>query len=73
MVSCFVIFINDLRRNKIQKLAAGSFDLPASGLWAQHASLRHPALMLLSADDFCTLNLRIVRPFLLLSKTDGLN
>ena len=27
-----------LRRNKIQKLAGGSFDLPASGLWAQHAS-----------------------------------
>ena len=29
--------------------------------------------MLFSPDDFCTLNLRIVRLFLLLFKTDGLN
>ena len=35
--------------------------------------LRHPALMLLSSNDFCALNLRVVRLFLLLSKTDGLN
>ena len=34
--------------------------------------LRHPALMLLSSNDFCYLNLRIVRLFLLLFKTDGL-
>ena len=27
-----------LRGNKVQELAGGSFDLPASGLWAQHAS-----------------------------------
>ena len=32
------IFKKVLRRNKIQKLAGGSFDLPASGLWAKHAS-----------------------------------
>ena len=35
--------------------------------------LRHPALMLFSPDDFRTLNLRIVRLFLLLFKTDGLS
>ena len=35
--------------------------------------LRHPALMLLSSNDFCPLNLRIVTLFLLLFKTDGLN
>ena len=35
--------------------------------------LRHLALMLLSPDDFCTLNLRIVTLFFLLFKTDGLN
>ena len=27
-----------LRRNKILELAGGSFDLPGSGLWTQHAS-----------------------------------
>ena len=35
--------------------------------------LRHPALMLFLPDDFCRLNLRIVRFFLLLFKTDSLN
>ena len=35
--------------------------------------LRHPALMLFSPDDFWTLNLSIVRLFLLLFKTDALN
>ena len=35
--------------------------------------LRHPALMPLSSNEFCPLNLRIVRLFLLLFKTDGLN
>ena len=34
----FRIFYKRLRRNKFQELAAGGFDLPASGLWAQHAS-----------------------------------
>ena len=27
-----------LRSKKVQELPGGSFDLPASGLWAQHAS-----------------------------------
>ena len=35
--------------------------------------LLHLALILPTRDDFCTLNLRIVRLSLLLSKTDGLN
>ena len=34
----FRIFKKVLRRNKIQELTGGSFDLPTSGLWAQHAS-----------------------------------
>ena len=38
MMVSFVFFTNDLRRNKILELAAGSFDLPACGIWAQHAS-----------------------------------
>ena len=33
-----IFFINVLRRNKSQELAGGCFDLPTSGLWAQHAS-----------------------------------
>ena len=38
MMPSFLFFIKVLRRNKIQGLEGGSFDLPASGLWAQHAS-----------------------------------
>ena len=38
MMSSFVFFKKVLRRNKIQKLLGGSFDLQASGLWPQHAS-----------------------------------
>ena len=35
--------------------------------------LHHPALMLLSSNDFCPLNLCVVMLFLLLFKTDDLN
>ena len=75
MTSIFVFFKKVLRRNKIQKLAGGSFDLiyRPLGYGPSTLPLRHPALMLFSPDDFCTLNLRIVRLFLLLFKTDGLN
>ena len=37
LMSSFVI-PRMLGRNKNRELAGGSFDLPASGLWAQHAS-----------------------------------
>ena len=75
MTSSFVFFRNFLRRNKIQKLAGGSFDLiyRPLGYGPSTLPLRHPALMLFLPDDFCTLNLRIVRFFLLLFKTDSLN
>ena len=42
MTLSFVFYKKVLRRNKIQKLAGGSLDLPASGLWAQHASTAPP-------------------------------
>ena len=38
MMSSFVFFKKLLRGNKVQELAGGSFDLPGSGLWAQHAT-----------------------------------
>ena len=37
MMSSFVFFKKLSRRNKIQVLAGGSCELPATGLWAQHA------------------------------------
>ena len=75
MTSSFVFFKKVLRCNKIQKLAGGSFDLiyRPLGYGPRTLPLLHPALMLFSPDDFRTLNLRIVRLFLLLFKTDGLN
>ena len=75
MMSSFVFFKKVLRDNKVQELAGGSFDLIYRPLGYGPSTLppRHPALMLVSPDDFCTLNLRIVRLSLLLFKTDGLN
>ena len=72
-MSSFVFLNKILRRNKIQVLAGVSFDLPATWLWAQHAYTAPSCSDAVFTRCFCTLNVRIVRFFLLLFKMDGLN